>query len=166
MPSRRRRQKRRLSITKWAGSALSFPRPAPGLVIRYSFLWWSEFERGQEEGLKDRPCAIVLAAADEGADQLVTVLPITHSPPRDSALAIEIPHATKKRLGLDGERSWVVLTEANEFVWPGPDLRPARPAEPGGAVYGFLPGALFDQIRDRFVALLRTRKARTMPRTE
>ena len=49
-----------------------------------------------------------------------------HAPPDREGDAIEIPLETKKRLGLDSERSWIMITEANEFVWPGPDLRPAE----------------------------------------
>jgi hypothetical protein len=30
----------------------------------------------------------------------------------------------KRHLGLDGERSWIVLDEINDFIWPGHDLRP------------------------------------------
>ncbi len=97
---------------------MTFPRPVPGLVIRYSYLWAAEYARGQEEGVKDRPCAIILATAEH----VVTVLPITHAPPADASMAVEIPPATKRRLGLDSERSWVVLSEANRFIWPGPDL--------------------------------------------
>jgi len=41
-------------------------------------------------------------------------------------LAVEISHETKRRLGLDDDRSWIVLTEANRFAWPGPDLRPGQ----------------------------------------
>jgi hypothetical protein len=37
-------------------------------------------------------------------------------------------YATNQRLGLDAERSWVMLTEANRFVWPGPDLRMKEPS--------------------------------------
>jgi hypothetical protein len=37
------------------------PRPVPGLVVRYSYLWYREFLDGREEGRKDRPCAIVAA---------------------------------------------------------------------------------------------------------
>jgi hypothetical protein len=40
---------------------------------------------------------------------MVTVLPISHTPPADPELAVELPAATKRRLGLDDERSWVVL---------------------------------------------------------
>jgi hypothetical protein len=103
---------------------VSLPDPYAGLVIRYSYLWKREFDAGRDEGTKDRPCAIVLAVVHDDGEKEVLVLPITHSPPADPADAIEIPTATKNRLGLDSERSWIVITEANEFIWPGPDLRP------------------------------------------
>src|SRR6266481_1671400 len=61
--------------------------------------------------------------SDEG-DRVVTVLPISHPPPADPELAVELPAATKRRLGLDDERSRVIFTEANRFLWPGPHLRP------------------------------------------
>ena len=104
---------------------MPFPKPVPGLVIRYSYLWQAEHQRGQEEGVKDRPCAIILVSEVTDGDPVVTVLPVTHTPPYNSALAVEIPPDTKRRLGLDDARSWIVLAEANRFVWPGPDLRPA-----------------------------------------
>jgi hypothetical protein len=102
------------------------PDPVPGLVIRYSYLWLDEYRRGQEEGTKDRPCAVILVSAASQGERVITVLPVTHAPPADPDLAVEIPRTTKRRLGLDDERSWVVLSEANRFIWPGPDLRPAR----------------------------------------
>jgi hypothetical protein len=82
---------------------VAFPIPVPGLVIRYSYLWASEQARGQEEGVKDRPCAVVLMSTDEGGGQIVTVLPITHTRPSNPLLAVEIPAATKRRLNLDDE---------------------------------------------------------------
>jgi hypothetical protein len=103
---------------------VSLPAPKPGLVIRYAYLWESEARKGREEGAKDRPCAIVLVVLRDSDHPIVRVLPVTHSPPSHAADALEIPATTKQRLGLDGERSWVVLTEANDFIWPGPDLRP------------------------------------------
>jgi hypothetical protein len=145
---------------------VAFPAPVPGLVIRYSYLWASEHARGQEEGVKDRPCAVVLAATDEAGDQIVTVLPISHTPPSNPLLAVEIPTATKRRLGLDDDRSWVVLTEANRFVWPGPDLRPLQPGDAASAAYGPLPYGLFEDIRLKFIAALKARKASAVPRTE
>jgi hypothetical protein len=80
-------------------------------------------------------------------------------------LSVEIPAATKRRLGLDDERSWIVLTEANRFIWPGPDLRAMRPGD-ASSVYGPLPYALFEDVRRTFIAALRARAARTVPRTE
>jgi hypothetical protein len=145
---------------------LPFPSPVPGLVIRYSYLWREEHQRGQEEGVKDRPCAIILVTADDGGDQIVTVLPVTHTPPQDPALAVEIPHATKRRLGLDDDRSWIVLTEANRFIWPGPDLRMARRGDRESAAYGLLPRALFKEVTAKFCALAASRHARVVPRTE
>jgi len=135
-------------------------------VIHYGYLWAAEHARGWEEGVKDRPCAIVLAVAGNADETMVTVLPITHSRPTNPRLAVEIPHATKRRLGLDDARSWVVLTEANRFAWPGPDLRPSISGDAGSVAYGLLPYVLFEDIRLKFIALLKTRTARTVPRTE
>ena len=145
---------------------MALPAPVPGLVIRYSYLWASEHARGQEEGAKDRPCAVVLASIDEAGGQTVTVLPISHTPPSNPLLAVEIPAATKRRLGLDDARSWVVLTEANRFVWPGPDLRPLQPGDAASVAYGPLPYRLFEEIRLKFITLVKNRAARAVPRTE
>jgi hypothetical protein len=136
---------------------VAFPLPVPGLVIRYSYLWVSEHARGQEEGLKNRPCAVVLVSAGKLGEQVVVVLPITHTPPANPVLAIEIPIATKRRLGLDDARSWVALTEANRFIWAGPDLRPAQPGNAASVVYGPLPYGLFETIRLQFIAALKAR---------
>ena len=145
---------------------MTFPKPVPGLVIRYSFLWREEDMRGMEEGSKDRPCAIILTTEDDEVGTLVTVLPVTHSPPSDKSLSIEIPPATKKRLGLDDDRSWIVLTDANRFVWPGPDLRYIRPGDATSASYGLLPDGLYLEVRNKFVAAVRANRAKAVTRTE
>lgn len=140
-------------------------RPVPGQVIRYSYLWADEHGRGHEEGAKDRPCVIVLAVEDmQDGNELVTVLPVTHSPPANSTLSIEVPPTTKRRLGLDDERSWIVFSEANRFVWPGPDIRflPGRRT----IVYGELPNKLFEMTKQRFLLALRARNTSLVPRTE
>ncbi len=145
---------------------MAFPEPAPGLVIRYSYLWAAEHQRGQEEGVKHRPCAVVLVTTREDDERVVTVLPISHAPPADPKLAVEIPAPVKRRLKLDDERSWVVLTEANRFIWPGPDLRPAKPGDSASVGYGPLPFALFEEIRIKFIAAIRARRASVVPRSE
>jgi hypothetical protein len=78
---------------------IALPKPEPGLVIRYSYLWHDEHRQGREEGVKDRPCAIVAAIlSTEDGTTRVLVLPITHSMPTDIHLAVEIPEDVKKRL--------------------------------------------------------------------
>jgi hypothetical protein len=143
---------------------MALPEPECGLVISYSYLWIHESEAGQTEGVKDRPCAIVLAI--DGKDKptkTVTVAPITHTPPSDTLHAIEIPPKVKQHLGLDAKRSWIVLDELNEFTWPGFDLRPV-PGKSSRYDYGFLPPALFARIIDRILELRRTGRAVSSPR--
>jgi hypothetical protein len=141
---------------------VAFPTPVPGLVVRYSYLWASEHARGQEEDVKDRPCAIVLTTAGDGGDR-AAVHPF---PPADPRLGIELPHATKRRPGLDDARSWVVMTEANRFAWPGPDLVPSTLGDASSVAYGLLPYALFEKIRLTFIEALKARIAHAVPRTE
>jgi len=140
------------------------PDPAPGLVIRYGYLWFDQHRRGQEEGSKDRPCVIVLSVTREEDDTVVTVAPITHTPPRSTNEAVEIPPATKRRLGLDEDRSWIVVSEVNRFRWPGPDVRQVSPARPGVYDFGFLPPALFKVVKTRLLAFARNSALKTAPR--
>lgn len=143
----------------------ALPTPHAGLVIRYSYLWKREYDAGREEGSKDRPCAIVLAVTDDEGESQVMVLPVTHTPPGEPADAVEIPRPTKQRLGLDGARSWIVITEVNEFIWPGPDLRPV-PGSEGSIVYGVLPPRFFNEVRERFLARANRRGAARVRRSE
>jgi hypothetical protein len=135
-------------------------------VIRYSYLWSSEAARGQEEGLKDRPCAIVFAVESTDDRPLVVVVPVTHTPPQTSSHALEIPPATKSRLGLDGDRSWIVLDESNAFRWPGPDLRFAENGNPQSTIYGMLSPAFFKIVLERFRQLEMQKRASRVKRTE
>lgn len=146
---------------------MPLPVPIPGLVIRYGYLWHSDYLAGHEEG-KDRPCAIIAAIrpADNPGETRVLVLPVTHSPPAPSTPAVEIPARVKERLRLDDARSWVVLSEWNEFTWPGPDVRRAPAGDESSVAYGMLPPGLFATIRDRFLALVAERRARRVHRTE
>jgi hypothetical protein len=144
---------------------VSWPTPQPGLVIRYSYLWESEAREGREEGVKDRPCAIILVVLRDGDHPIVRVLPITHSAPKNPDDGLEIPTVTKQRLGLDSERSWVMLTEANDFIWPGPDLRPAISGDLDSVAYGFLPPKFVTAIKAR-IAQRRRERFQPVRRTE
>lgn len=142
---------------------MPLPSPELGLVISYGYLWRTEHERGQEEGVKDRPCVIILAIEERDGRLMVTVMPVTHSPPSSAEEAVEIPQVTKRRLGLDEARSWIVVNEGNEFRWPGPDLRPIKPEH---FAYGFLPPNLLRQVQERFSAYVAANRSRVVPRTE
>ncbi len=141
---------------------MTIPVPKPGLVIRYSFLWSNEHNRGAIEGSKDRPCAIVVATPRDEYGHIQTIVaPITHSAPDDINTSIEIPAAICKSLGLDSGRHWLRLDELNRFLWPGYDLRPSGD---GRYDYGMLPPRLFEDLRLGILELQRLRKARIIPR--
>ena len=136
---------------------MSFPNPEIGLVISYSYLWRYEHETGAEEGRKNRPCVIILAIENQAGNTLVTVAPITHSEPKGGNLGLEIPPRVKQHLGLDYEKSWVIISEVNQFVWPGYDLR-AIAGNKGKFVYGFLPPNLFEKIKSEILDLIIKRR--------
>ena len=77
----------------------------------------------------------------------VAVAPITHSPPHDPNIAIEIPLRVKEHLGLDSERSWVILEEVNIFTWPGFDLSPIKKGD-SRVDYGLSPSGSSNRRRN------------------
>lgn len=143
---------------------MSIPTPKPGLVICYSFLWSSEYQSGAVEGLKDRPCAIVVAVPQGDSGQVRTVVvPITHSAPSDPGLSLEVPANVCRSLGLDGARHWIRFDELNRFTWPGYDL---RPKSDGTYHYGMLPRGLFEELRNGIVAAQKARRAQVVLRDD
>ncbi len=101
----------------------------------------------------------------EEDETVVTVLPVTHTPPNDLTTALEIPRPTKARLGLEHERSWIVLTEANRFIWPGPELRPARLGDASSVASGYLPARFYELLKKRFLEIT-AKRGRIVGRTE
>ena len=97
---------------------------------------------------------------------LVHVAPVTHRAPDDPARALELPRATKQRLGLGDDRSWVILDHANEFQWPGPDVRPVPGALPATIYYGPLPPALFARLRQQLLGMFKAGRVRARLRLE
>lgn len=108
---------------------------------------------------------MVAVKTEEGFDR-VYVLPITHSRPAPPDEGVELPPPTKLRLGLEGDRSWIIVSEANVFTWPGPDLRFLPESGPDSVAYGFLPPRLFRAVRDRFLARARQGQAGLSYRSE
>jgi len=134
-------------------------------VIRYAYLWTHEAVEGREEARKDRPCAVVIATTDAAGVPSVVVVPITSRAPAVRDDGMEIPTATRRRLGLQDEPCWAVLTEVNHFVWPGPDLRLVLTPAGSSWSYGPLPAALFERLRDAVVSRARSRGLRVTSRT-
>jgi hypothetical protein len=98
--------------------------------------------------------------------EVVTVVPVTHVPPANPMDAVELPVAIKKHLRLDDERSWIVVTETNDFLWPGPDLRPISGSNSSRFDYGMLPPRFFAYLRDRILQSHQSRKLQRIARTE
>lgn len=144
---------------------MSLPTLRPGLVICYSYLWASDQRKGAEEGSKDRPCAVVAARQVIEGREVATVVAITHTKPVDPADAIEIPPELKANLGLDASPSWIVVTETNDFLWPGPDLRPISRAKPNKFDYGMLPPKFFAHVREKILQAHLSRKLSRVPRS-
>src|SRR5271166_6454366 len=115
---------------------MPIPNPEPGLVISYAYLWRHEHHAGREEGQKDRPSVIVLA--------------------------VEIPLPVKRHLGLDDDRSWIIVDEGNEFLWPGYDLRKLPHSDRYD--YGFVPPRFFNQVLEAFAGWYRSDRRRLTPR--
>jgi len=61
-----------------------------------------------------------------------------------------MPASTCARLGLDDQSPcWIIMTEMDQFVWPGPDLRKTPAGEPS---FGLIPGELFKKVRAQLLA--------------
>ena len=106
---------------------------------------------------------VVVARVVTGDRTELMVAPITHVEP-PFGQGIPIPQSVKRHLGLDDEPSWVVLTELNRFVWPGPDIRPVK----GGAIplYGAIPAKLFEQVKQGISRLAGSGRLQIPKRTE
>ncbi|HTR01400.1 MAG TPA: hypothetical protein VMH83_15485 [Candidatus Acidoferrum sp.] len=127
-------------------------KPEVGLVIRHLYLWRYEETHGKDQGRKARPCVIIRIHENAEGETEVYIAPLTHVDPGNDKISLEIPQATKRRLKLDQEKSWVITNEVNRFTWKGPDVV----ATPSGAfAYGYLPAGfikvVIQQIRDNAI---------------
>jgi hypothetical protein len=130
------------------------PQVEPGLVIRYSFLWRHEADKGTLEGAKDRPVLVVVLVSN-GQEGLVA--PITTKASKDKATDIEMPASVAKHLGLGIAPCWITIDTLNQFVWPGPDLRVIPGSTPKKVAYGFVPQKLLDRVKAKVIQKLVTR---------
>lgn len=101
--------------------------------------------------MKDRPVAVVVVVQAADGIHKVLVVPMTTTQPDKDQAAIEVPDAVRRQLGLKAPRSWIVVSEWNEFSWPGYDIRPIS-KKSGDISYGALPAGLFRRVRDAIIA--------------
>ena len=113
--------------------------------------------------MKDRPVVVVVAILAQEEQTILLVVPITHRPIA-SGDGVEVPPAVKRHLGLDDERSWIVTTQVNRFIWPGPDVRPTKGQS--SPHYGAIPAKLFEQARLQIMAHRSAGNAKVVKRTE
>ena len=130
---------------------MPLPKPEPGLVIRYDYLWTHEAAAGRDQG-KERPACLVATMDSAASPRFVVILPITHSRPDKNTAGVEIPAKVRQALGLDDAPSWVIVSEHNVDEWPNGGLAPL-PGRPGVFSYGFIPPGLFAQVKARFLEL-------------
>jgi len=116
------------------------PEPKIGLVVKYDYLWYDQARAGQQQGFKDRPCAIIARRrVDETGDYKLLLLPITHTSIVDKKDGLVVPPKLRRYLGLDDEQSWLKTSEYNEVMWSDPGIIPAKQ---GQWEYGFMPRTL------------------------
>ena len=94
---------------------------------------------------------MALSVQTDGETTRVFVVAITHSAPSNKTDAVEIPSVVKRNLGLDHSPAWIVTTETNAFIWPGPDVRPIPEGPIGAMVYGQIPNSLLQRVIASYV---------------
>ena len=59
-----------------------------------------------------------------------------------------------------------MLNEANDFIWPGPDLRPAINGDLASVAYGMLPPGFLKVLRGRLLTRWREKRPKVTQMTE
>jgi hypothetical protein len=137
--------------------------PEVGILIRHMYLWRDESRQGREEGRKARPCLIVHVRENEYQEKEVYIAPVTQTAPTDKSQAFELPPATKQRLKLDHETSWIIASEVNRFIWVGPDVRKTQDNQTS---YGYLPSGLVKEVIRKFKRNVQSRRLRIVNRDD
>ena len=88
---------------------------AEGDVIRYPYRWTAERDQGRSiEGIKDRPCCLILLIQDAAGRPTIFLAPISSKPPRADQEALSIPDTERRRAGLDRHPdAWIHVDEVN-----------------------------------------------------
>jgi hypothetical protein len=130
---------------------MSLPEPKPGLVIRYDYLWSHETAAVRDQS-KQRPACLVAAMDSVASPRFVVILAITHTPPDQNTVGVEIPAKVGAALGLDDAPNWVIVSEHNVDEWPNGGLATV-PGRPRVFSDGFIPPSLYAQVTAKFLEL-------------
>jgi hypothetical protein len=132
-----------------------------GLVVRYEYLWHRRRDASTAD--KYHPACVIATFRNEGvAEDFVVYLPISHTPPADGEVGVELSSHAKRVAGLDSAPQWLLISECNIDMWP-QDLR-SLPGQSGRFHYGRLPPSEFRHVRDQFVARYRQKKVKQVLR--
>jgi hypothetical protein len=115
--------------------------------------------------LRNLPTSSPRKESEDGQCKLgsgVGVHPKFRPVPYAGAAGRQVPQAVKRHLGLDTLRSWIVVTEGNEFLRPGYDLRKIPGTD--GYDFGFLSPRFFNQVLEAFIAWKRNGNRRVTSR--
>lgn len=116
--------------------------------------------------MKDRPTVVVLATKVRDGITEVVVAPVTTQPPRSGDESVEMPATVNAHLGLDDQRCWIITSEINRFIWPGPDIRPISGRDERTPYYGKIPGKLLEAMRAKIQKQIATGRFKVTKRTE
>lgn len=136
------------------------PRPSPGDVWRYDYLWSRQHGFGETEGRKARPVAMVAMLTGRDGRTALFILPITSAPPQPDRLGIEIPQMERRRASLDDMPLWVMIDEYNHDV-----LEMSYYLDPAARI-GSFSTAFHKKVLTAFVTAARERKSRRVPRRD
>ena len=70
------------------------------------------------------------------------------------------------RLGLDADRCWIITSEVNQFVWPGPDIRLVPLKSDRTPFYGKIPAKLLEKMREVISANVEQGCLKITPRSQ
>ncbi|SCM75237.1 conserved hypothetical protein [uncultured Pleomorphomonas sp.] len=133
--------------------------PESGDVWSFDYLWRWQHERGETEGRKPRPTALVACVKGANGRTNLFILPITKTRPSDDRLAVEIPQIERVRAGLAADlRLWVMIDEYNHDF-----LETSFYLDPKGRI-GRFSSAFHKAVLAAFVQAGREKRLRKVPR--
>ena len=132
-----------------------------GAVLRYPYLWARQAGRGETEGRKTRPCAVILALQTANGQTELRLCAVTTQPPPTGTHAVEVPEIERRRAGLDGGMPlWVIVDEHNVDVFEQSFF-----IEPQSQI-GAFSSAFTKDLQAEMIVALRQRNSRAVRRRD